>query len=475
MKTGGGDVGGPKWVVVGMVVTIVLVGGGCEAGRGESGTGSPGREEPTPQARATGNGDEPEDGGAAAGPPFVPPVAVEDGQQVVTLRFPGGVVAEVAYPSEVGVHRQGATPGGQLVVDADEGGGQRSVHVEVYRGSAEAVVEELGDEPPQRVGGYPGPTDRRVAVYEIDGEAHLTWEASGWVALAAMETASEELRTAVAAHVHLGEDADGWLSLTAEPPVRVRDPYVALGAPNAARSAARRGARADDDVVVVRASACTGPAERHEEPRRLSWCDPNTQLAFDVSGTPVFVQRLTEALEARTADYPANMIDPDWVTTSEKQAWQAQHGASTWVVGYFYPFDFDHARLAEADAEALQAELEQRWTRLDGNDRQLSRQQRLGEALTALTRPPPPRLRHTWDGRTLQLSSVRLDGAELVLDFDELAATAPGSTAAGLMALQLQTVISHYYPRAERLCVLHDGDPTTWLHDMLTCPSRSTN
>lgn len=150
---------------------------------------------------------------------------------MVTLRFPGGVVGELAYPSEVGVHRQGATPGGQLVVDADEGGGQRSVHVEVYRGSAEAVVEELGDEPPQRVGGYPGPTDRRVAVHEIAGEAHLTWGASGWVVLAAMETASEELRAAVAAHVHLGEDADGWLSLTAEPPVRVRHPYVALDTP----------------------------------------------------------------------------------------------------------------------------------------------------------------------------------------------------------------------------------------------------
>lgn len=40
------------------------------------------------------------------------------------------------------------------------------------------------------------------------------------------------------------------------------------------------------------------------------------------------------------------------------------------------------------------------------------------------------------------------------------------------MGMQFDAVVSHYYPEAEDICVLVRGEPSSWLHDMLTCPSR---
>jgi hypothetical protein len=212
--------------------------------------------------------------------------------------------------------------------------------------------------------------------------------------------------------------------------------------------------------LVGRASACTGPAEPYEAPGRVAWCDPTTQLAFQAIGSPGFVYRLTDQLDPRTAQYPESMIDPNWVTTDEKQPWQSRHGPGTWIVGYSYPFGFDHARLADSEAQALRSDLERRWKRLDRDHRELTREHQLEAALTALTGPPLPRLQHVWDGRTLRLSSTRLHDAELVLDFAELAASAPGPTAAALMGLQLHAVISHYYtPKPTASACLTTANP----------------
>lgn len=423
---------------------------------------------------------------AEAGAPFVPPSTVDGDLRVLALRFPDGVTAEIAYPADVDVHEQGATPGGVLSIADDEDGTARrdgraptSRRMEVRRGELDDVLRRLNDgDAPEVLAEYDGPGGDPVPLVSLAVGDYLVWQAGDWAlllpdAVGDGPALSDADRALYAAHVHPGEDADGWLSVRADPPLRTEQAYMFLGDPDAAVQHARDPAphpqaEGGSDRLLVHASACTG-TERLEEPGMASWCDLDTQLSFDVAGADAFVQQLTEGLQTRAADYPADVIDPTWVTDEEKQAWEAEHGNGTWIVGYFYPPDFDfvvgHGKFEEV--------LERRWKRVADADTGLDREAELTEALMALTGPPPPRLDTSWQGRELELTATRLDESELTLDFDVLLAAGEGSTGGAAMSAQFHRTVFHHYPEADSVCVLLKGEPTSWLHDATTCPTRT--
>ncbi|MFW5933454.1 MAG: hypothetical protein ACOCT8_01865 [Actinomycetota bacterium] len=159
--------------------------------------------------------------------------------------------------------------------------------------------------------------------------------------------------------------------------------------------------------------------------------------------------------------------DDSWMDEEAMQADQAERGEGTWVVGYFCGTDEDAAG-PDFDERLLK-----RWKRISDEELDLDREEQLRQALAALAGPPPTHLSNTWDqDHELALATAGTDGTELVLDFDRLDAGANGTTHAMAMQAQFETIAFHYYPEAETICVLDDGEPAAWLHDMEGCPSR---
>lgn len=161
-------------------------------------------------------------------------------------------------------------------------------------------------------------------------------------------------------------------------------------------------------------------------------------------------------------------VSDRWMTPDDREVTEQELGEGTWIVGYFFPTDADRAGPDFSDA------LEPHWLRISDDTRDLDRRDQLREALTALAGPPPTHMADAWQGPELrlELGTAQLDGNELVLDFEQLHAQADGSSQAMAMQAQFEQVAFHYYPEADAICVLEDGEPAVWLHDMPGCPSR---
>lgn len=236
-----------------------------------------------------------------AGAPFVPPSAVDGDLRVLELRFPDGVTAEIAYPADVDVHERGATPGGVLSIadDQDEtarryGRARTRRSMEAHRGDLDDVLRRLNDgDTPEVLAEYDGPGGDPVPLVSLAVGDYLVWQAGRWAlllpdAVGDGPALSDADRALYAAHLHPGEDTDGWLAVRADPPLRTEQAYVFLGDPDAAVQHARDPAPQPQaegraDRLLVHPSACTW-TERFEEPGMASWCDLDTQLSFDVAG-----------------------------------------------------------------------------------------------------------------------------------------------------------------------------------------------
>lgn len=174
---------------------------------------------------------------------------------------------------------------------------------------------------------------------------------------------------------------------------------------------------------------------------------------------------------------PPITVDPatvEWMTEEQRQAWEAEHGPATWIAVAFW----DPALAPDAPPDP--PPLPVRWARIADEAYDLPRDEQLRVALLLMTGPGPADLHNAWRDRpesnpdlrrVLQLSSVRLDGDRLVLDFEAIESSGSGSYGALLMAHQFEETVRLYYPEAARICVLLHGQPTFWLHDMESCPA----
>lgn len=205
--------------------------------------------------------------------------------------------------------------------------------------------------------------------------------------------------------------------------------------------------------------------------------DDTTVVLYDEEGEQL--DRLTvESPDDEDLAYPdGDVADGDgdavpvsdrWMTRDDMDATEDELGEGTWIAGYFYPSD---AGTAEPDVADV---LEQRWLRISDEPLELDRQEQLGAALEALAGPPPTHMDGAWrdPDLALDLRAVETDGSELILDLDTVRASANGTSHGMAMRAQFEAVVRHYYPQTDAVCVLEDGQPTSWLHDEHSCPSR---
>lgn len=257
---------------------------------------------------------------------------------------------------------------------------------------------------------------------------------------------------------------DGWALLWARPPWPTGEEVKVVW---------RVSGSGDLDAVAL------GPDGQGVEPAwgprhhaSSNWDRPGDEwgLAFELD-TPGCWELQVSRGEGSASLWVEVLESQGWVDDDDRQAWEAEHGPAIWVVGYFLPPDYDYDTF---DADVLV----RRWQRIADDDLGPDRSQLLAEALAALPGAAPAGLDNSWQaysmlpGHELDLGSAHLEGDEVVLDFSSLEASSPGTTAAMVMGMQFDAVVSHYYPEAEDICVLVRGEPSFWLHDMVTCPSR---
>lgn len=401
--------------------------------------------------------------GPAAPPPaetglFHPPTETTGETTLLPVTFPDGTIGTLAYPPELGLARMGLRPGWgiQMPSPGDDPVPLRR-EVTAHRGSQQEILRILnGGQAPPRVAEHGD-----AGLYDLrEGEDLLAFSAGGWTVTvpATREGRRLDAATLDSLGVALGgrETPAGFLVLELAPPLRRAshpDPALVFGP-------------AGPGQVTVRASACTGGVEEAPTPGadEADWCQADEQVAFRVEGEARFVAEVRRRLRISDVTYPPEVIDPTWVTGQQRAA---QDGSGAWVAVAFVPPD-----IAMDPSGAEPADLPLRWKPAEDGP-QPSPPRSLARALTLLTGPPPPHLDTAWRGRVLELASARLEGGELVLDFTRLEAPAGGSHAAAVMALQFEATVAHYFPQAEEICVLEDGEPTFWLHDGVSCPSRA--
>lgn len=197
------------------------------------------------------------------------------------------------------------------------------------------------------------------------------------------------------------------------------------------------------------------------------------QLATTGAPPAPFVTEVDESTEGNDPAEEATPTEITWMTSAERDAWVAEHGDTTWIVGYF----FDAAGFASVDpADGLTV----RWWRIDDEVESHGPAKELAYALEAMTAPAPEGLIglwegqgvSQWEGQGLELLTAELEGDELVLDFAVLDVGSAETTRGTAMYAQLHAVATHYFPEAQTLCVLVQGESIDWLHDQISCPSR---
>lgn len=167
---------------------------------------------------------------------------------------------------------------------------------------------------------------------------------------------------------------------------------------------------------------------------------------------------------------------PAWLTTEEKDAWQAETGRDgMWVAGYYYP----PGVMADLDSNVTPDALALRWRRMADEGEDVERTEIVRMAFEAVAGATPDGLDNAFaGGAALDVVSVEVtpEGRAIVVFTDELSeSTSTGSAGALAMSLQMEAMFLHYFPEATEGCIATEGtadDPesTIAFHDLQVCP-----
>lgn len=422
--------------------------------------------EVAPVAPDGGPGEEPdENGDGGAVPGLIPPTSSEGDHVVTPLVFPDGARGELVYPEELELAELGVRPDLWLRIETDLTTGQRTHReVETFRGQVEDVLTQLNNgHEPSAVGEY-----GRAVRYELD-EAEtrlgdvLAYQFGGWTMLVPVrgtrppsEEMTEDALDAFGELLNASEHSSGYLLLEPEAPLReLGSSLLVFGH--------------EDNSVTVMANACTSEAdddagawENRDGTFAFSWCETDEQVTVQVTGDAEFVEAVRDGVRIRNVE---GVVDETWMTPEEMEAWQADTGRSgTWIVGYYFPADFDYGTF---DPDVLV----DRWKLLSDNDLDMSSEQLARASYRALGGRPPPGLGHTLRGIDLELRSAQLEGAHVTMDFGRgILFASSGTTGASAMAAQVTAIAAHYFPDADTLCLLVEGEQRALFHDFELCP-----
>lgn len=230
-------------------------------------------------------------------PVFVPPTSLEDGKTVLPLAFPDGSHVSLVFPSAVDLTSHGVVPysSGYL-----PGIGR---DFNIYYGSAEQTLARFTAE---KLGEYPDADGKAVGFYHLDEYGwevnHLVFEFEGWTVLVydyttrfdgGAATMTEEERATWALSFHGTVDRNGFLILSADPPLRLAEAGDHAG-PQLSLTGTASGLTLD----VARCEPYEEPPEAVEF-GTFSWCDQDAAIVVRAHGDGEFIELMREALEIR--------------------------------------------------------------------------------------------------------------------------------------------------------------------------------
>jgi hypothetical protein len=203
---------------------------------------------------------------------------------------------------------------------------------------------------------------------------------------------------------------------------------------------------------------------------------PSPQETTDEDPTEAPTEGATDAPTEEEASANPETDPPSWLTTEEKDAWQAETGRDgMWVAGYYYPPD----TISDVDSNVSPELLELRWRRIADEGEDLERTELVRMAFDALAGATPDGLDNAFaGGAALDVVSVEVtaDGRAIVVFTDELSdSTSTGSSGALAMSLQMEAMFLHYFPEATEGCIatertVDDPESTIAFHDLQVCP-----
>jgi hypothetical protein len=179
-----------------------------------------------------------------------------------------------------------------------------------------------------------------------------------------------------------------------------------------------------------------------------------------------------EGESADTRTRVAAEAETAWVDETVVRAWQDEHGTEgTWAVAYFLPKEWECYK-------TQRGELVPRWKLLSRQDGGFSTEELLRKALAALDGAAPDGLSNPLERVRVQLLDAEVLRTTVRLDLGSgiYATNAMGTCGGDAMALQFFATVRHYFPQAERACVLvngirsgDDGEALVF-HDSIACP-----
>jgi hypothetical protein len=224
---------------------------------------------------------------------FVPRTRIEGDRTVLPVTFPDGTRAEVVYPTELRIAELGVRPkGGWGTLEGTEFDGccARDFLFGYGSGTPDALATDRANKTFTGVDGRPVHLVPAVSGGLSD---YLVFQVGSWRVGVWASMADDRLAT-WAAHLRTQVDADGFLVLRADAPLRLAEAGVG-GPPFALEFGAPDGSR----QLSVELKTCAAAVSEGDAAHGLSVCKPQWSMWVTATGDSRFVQEVASRIEIR--------------------------------------------------------------------------------------------------------------------------------------------------------------------------------
>lgn len=402
---------------------------------------------------------------------FVPETSLAGGDTVAPVVLPDGSTATLRYPQDIRVVERGVTVTATIRMTDDLLPFTTQRLLLARHGPVEDVVAAIAaPEQPTQTGELSGPEDRPVTIWDIgDGMQVLAMPLDEWTAVVATSPAApqaepftEDQLATVAANLDGGQNADGFLVLEPGDALTVDSAMLSVGTPAPSRRALADGYHIPQDgTLTVEAANCIPQDGGSTQPQiydgtvDASWCTQGLRLSTrapdDDRQTIIRWMQTITTDDVRLSDW---IVDRSWVTEDQMQTETGGNLDRLWVAGVFYR----PGATLDPDVDPVEDTVV-RYKPVDlPPDAPIA--QAITEAFIALQGPPPPGLDHALYNMPLQVLDLRTEGGVVTIDFprDLVRPTSVGSHAGIVTRTQIVAQVNHYFPQAQTLCILIEGE-----------------
>lgn len=229
---------------------------------------------------------------------FIPEVSVDQGQAALELTLLDGTTLEIEWPETLDLLSGGVTPYGWARI---EGGAARDFYIRY--GDVVDVIAQFG--PATQVGKYPDNAGGVVSFWRptADEVDYLGFQFGGWAVLvydyrtAGEGRMTDESRALWATHFHGSITDEGFLRLSADPP-------LTLARAGEYPSPMSMTLWSPTGLVFLIPGPCQpGFMSPIDEDDHAFWCDTSGRLSIEVSGPPEYQQQVHDELSVVFVDF----------------------------------------------------------------------------------------------------------------------------------------------------------------------------